>query len=867
MERYARVALGGAPERFEIFVESLRQWFSVSVFSPKREQFVAIFDVVTEQKAREEKLTKAQERLALAQRAAHAGAWDWDVASGTLVWSEEFFLLFGLDPKCVTPSFETWHRCVHPDDLKSAESTIADAIRNHAPLTNEYRVILPSGEIRQILAYGDTTYDEQGQPVRMTGLCIDATESKRAGLALLESRAQLEAALSSMTDAVFISDAAGNFIHFNEAFATFHKFGNVEECKKTLAEYPVFLDVFMADGTLAPLDQWAVPRALRGEVGVGVEYGLRRKDTGEAWTGSYNFAPIRNADGAIVGTVVTGRDITASKQAEVELEKYRYHLEELVEQRSAELAKTEAHASLILRSSADGLYGIDTDCRITFINPAACQMLGYSQEQVIGQRAHSLFHHSKPDGSPYPVEECPSHGSLLHGLEARNDNEVYWHADGHSIPVMYAIHPMAQEDGRIDGAVISFVDMSEQRTFAQAREQALLAAEHLARVRSEFLANMSHEIRTPINGVLGFAEIGARNYQNSEKAKNAFDKILISGKRLLGVINEILDFSKIEAGKLTIEQIETSLKEVAEHAVELVREQARAKHLDLWVELAPDLPQLCLSDPLHLGQVLLNLLSNAIKFTESGSVTLSASRSANQLVFTIEDTGIGMNEAQLKHLFNPFEQGDGSLTRKYGGTGLGLAISKRILDLMGGDIRVESRPGAGSTFTFRIAFVEAPARVQAPPSPPVDRTVAARPLAGLSILVVDDEVINQMVLQVNLTEDGARMAMASNGREAVELVKQVGPNGFDIVLMDVQMPEMDGYEATRRILEHAPGLPILGQTAHALTEERDKCLAAGMVGHIAKPIDHEALVELIRRHVVLSRAPMESLGLRANGAK
>ncbi len=585
------------------------------------------------------------------------------------------------------------------------------------------------------------------------------------------------------------------------------------------------------------------------------EYRLVLPEKGVMWRQG-DAVPQKLEDGTILWHGYIS-DITDRKREEAELEQYRHHLEVLVEQRTAELLETEARASHILQSSADGLYGIDTDCRITFINPAACELLGYKAEGVIGQRAHGLFHHSKPDGTPYPVEECPTHGSLLHGLDARNDQEVYWHADGHPVPVMYAVHPMLHEE-MVIGAVISFVDISEQRAATEAKERALIAAEHLAQVRSEFLANMSHEIRTPINGVLGFAEIGARNYQNSDKARNAFDKILTSGKRLLGVINEILDFSKIEAGKLTIEQVETQLKEVIEHALELVREQANAKHLDLRVELAPDLPQLCLSDPLHLGQVLLNILSNAVKFTGSGSVTLSASRSENQLIFTIADAGIGMNEAQLKQLFNPFEQGDGSLTRKYGGTGLGLAISKRILDLMGGDIRVESQPGAGSTFTFRVPYVEAEAHVQATGSPTVNRGRAARPLAGLSILVAEDEPINRMVLEESLSEDGARVVMVVNGSEAVERVKHEATNAFDIVLMDIQMPEMDGYEATRRILQIVPGLPILGQTAHALMEERDKCLAAGMVGHIAKPIDPDALVDLILLNV---KPRVELLGL------
>ena len=542
-------------------------------------------------------------------------------------------------------------------------------------------------------------------------------------------------------------------------------------------------------------------------------------------------------------------DITDHKRVEAELERHRIHLEELVQQRTAALLKTESEASFILQSSADGLYGIDPDGIITFINPAACELLGYHAEQIIGHTAHETFHHSKVDGTPYPLSEYPSFQALKLGHEVRVDDEVYWHADGHPIPVMYAIHPMVQ-DGRVTGAVTSFVDMSEQRAAAQAREKALIAAENLARVRSEFLANMSHEIRTPLNGVLGFAEIGYRNHADSEKARNAFAKILTSGTRLLGVINDILDFSKIEAGKLTIQQTEVSIGEVIDHAFELVLERARAKNLSLLVERASGLPATCLSDPLRMGQVLLNLLYNAVKFTKAGGIDLSVSRENDTLIFRVTDTGIGMDEEQLGQLFKPFQQADASASRNYGGTGLGLAISRRILELMGGDIRVESRPGIGSTFEFRLPYVPC----DAPPAaetaaPEAGSTGTNQPLAGISILAAEDEPINQMLLEEILGAEGARVSMAGNGQEAVDCVVRNGPDAYDLVLMDIQMPVMDGYEATRRILELVPGLPIIGQTAHAFAEEKARCFDAGMVGHIAKPIDPGALLNLVRRHV------------------
>jgi PAS domain S-box-containing protein len=552
----------------------------------------------------------------------------------------------------------------------------------------------------------------------------------------------------------------------------------------------------------------------------------------------------------VVGVLV---DITARKQAEAELESHRQHLEDLVQQRTTELLATEARASRILESAADGLYGVDSESRITFINPAACRMLGYTAEQAMGRSAHDLFHHSRLDGSPYPAAECMARQAWRKGFESRVDDETYWHADGHAVPVILASRPVV-EQGKVVGAVVSVVDTTAQRAAAQARERALVAAENLARARSEFLANMSHEIRTPMNGVLGFANIGYRNYQDSEKARNAFEKILTSGNQLLGVVNEILDFSKIDAGKLQIEATEMSLGEVLEQSSALVADRARAKGLDLRLEKSGDLPERCIGDPLRIGQVVLNLLSNAVKFTEAGSISLTAACVDGQLLFRVTDTGIGMSEDQLAYVFNPFQQADGSITRKFGGTGLGLAICKRLVELMKGEIRVESKTGAGSCFEVRLPYVPPAAHaVNSVPGDSGAEILPEKPLAGVSILLAEDDPINQMMLEANLVEDGARLVMVGDGKAAVERVISDGPGAFDIVLMDIQMPVMDGYEATRRILELAPGLPIIGQTAHAFDEERDKCLAAGMLAHIAKPIDPQALVRLVLRILAVRR--------------
>ncbi|MDP2431681.1 MAG: PAS domain S-box protein [Pseudomonadota bacterium] len=568
-----------------------------------------------------------------------------------------------------------------------------------------------------------------------------------------------------------------------------------------------------------------------------------RKD-GSHFPVEYHTAQIRE-HGEIIGAVLVFQDTTERLRIEAELERHRLHLEERVAQRTAELQEAELKSRLILDASANGLYGMDNTGNLIFINPAGSAMLGYTADALIGRPVHVTLHHSHADGSPFPAAACPMLVALQQGIPARNDDDLFWRADATPLPVATATQPMLQ-DGRVVGAVVSFNDISQRKALDAARDQALAEAERLARVKSEFLANMSHEIRTPLNGVLGLAQIGCRDSAGRDRASETFAKIVQSGKLLLGIINDILDFSKIEAGKLRVESVPVELLAVLREVTSLMNERAQAKGLAFKIRKAQDLPAVCHSDPVRLSQVLINLLANAIKFTESGSVTLAIARDGEQLVFTVTDTGIGMTPEQLARLFLPFEQADGSTTRRFGGTGLGLAITQRLLQLMSGEIRVESQVGVGSLFEVRLPCVEASLA-------PVDSPVlVARgptlPLAGLNILVAEDNEVNQEVIRELLSGDGANVTLADNGRQAVECVLSLGSAAFDLVLMDIQMPEMGGHEATRRILELAPDLPIIGQTAHAFAEEKAACLAAGMVAHLAKPLDPNTLVEFILRY-------------------
>lgn len=406
------------------------------------------------------------------------------------------------------------------------------------------------------------------------------------------------------------------------------------------------------------------------------------------------------------------------------------------------------------------------------------------------------------------------------------------------------------EHARKDAEIERYRDHLEQLVGERTAdlEQARAEAMHLAMAKSEFLAKMSHEIRTPLHGVLGMTHIGLRASEDGSNAHDAFVKIQHSGKLLLGIINDILDFSKMEAGMLKIDCLPVDLGTVLDETMELLQERATSKGLALHLVRAANFPSHCRSDALRLRQILLNLLSNAVKFTSTGTVSLEAELDGDALKFMVRDTGIGISADQLSNIFNPFEQGDNSTTRRFGGSGLGLAITDHLVQLMEGRIEVDSTRDVGSCFTVYLPYKPLERRK----SPRQETIIAIPPdsnvLAGMRILVVEDIDINRHIMGELLGEVGADVTFAEDGQQAVNTVREQGWQAFDAVLMDVQMPVMNGIDATLEIHRFAPDLPIIGQTAHALVEERTACFVAGMVDHISKPIDPDTLFAIILKH-------------------
>ena len=532
------------------------------------------------------------------------------------------------------------------------------------------------------------------------------------------------------------------------------------------------------------------------------------------------------------------QDISARKKAEAEVLELNRELENRVEERTRQLRESESRTQAIVDNVFDGIITFDERGIVLSVNPMVETIFGYAGAELIGRNARVLAADAelaRVAGFPPADGGVLEQGDLgmlceLEGL--RKDGDVF--------PMEYAV--TAVETGGCRFFVGIVRDITERKKAEAELERARAAAESASEAKSEFLANMSHEIRTPMNAVMGLTQL-ALDTDLTDKQRTYLEGVTQASSTLLGLIDSVLDFSKIEAGQMELETVPFSLGSICAKLQSMIDARLGDKPVEFRIDVGDDVPNALIGDPLRLEQVLINLSANAVKFTSSGEVVVKIGvthlpGAQCRLQVEVSDTGIGIAPEIRAALFRPFSQADSSTTRKFGGTGLGLAISHRLVEMMGGSIGVESTQGKGSTFWFTAHFFVG----ENVDDQPRHEVVTLR--QGLRVLIVDDVEINREIARDILMSEGAEVTVVENGVEATQVVYE---QDFDAVLMDLQMPVMDGYQATRAIRadQRLATLPIIAFTAHAMSTEREKCLACGMNDHTTKPIDKAELVGVL----------------------
>ncbi|CAH2032009.1 PhnD/SsuA/transferrin family substrate-binding protein [Trichlorobacter ammonificans] len=652
--------------------------------------------------------------------------------------------------------------------------------------------------------------------------------------ALQKSEDQLRLLLDSTAEAIYGTDLNGTCTFCNTTCLTLLGYEKPEELIGKNIHQKIHYR--RKDGSPYPEHECTIFKAfMRGE-GLHVEEEVFWRSDGSSVTVEFwSYPQYRN--GVIVGTVATFMDISPR----IEAQKKLVMLSKAIENSPAAVVVTDYFGT------------------IEYVNPKFTEITGYLPEEAIGQNPRILNAGVQSREFYAELWDTINSGREWRGefCNRKKTGEIHWESA--------SISPIRNELGQISHYVAVKEDITERKLIAEELHRAKEAAEAGNRSKSEFLANMSHEIRTPLNAILGFSDLALETELNPEQ-RDYLTRVNFAGTSLLRIINDILDLSKIEAGQLELEQIGFGPAELLQNTLALFREQAEVKGIFLKLDLDPTLPQRLQGDPLRLGQILTNLIGNAVKFTEQGGVEVRLSLLLHQperveLQFEISDSGIGLTPESLTGLFQPFTQADNSITRKFGGTGLGLSICKRLVDLMGGSIWAESRLGEGSSFFFTLPFACAAAAVM-PTVPRAARDDDAADggtedhLQGLRILLAEDNEVNCLLITELLRRRGIEVEVVTDGAQAVSRLLQTSAT-YDLVLMDIQMPVLDGLEATRRIRRDPrfAELPIIAVTAHAYQEEQDRCREAGMNAHIVKPVNAQIMFSTIEQWLQPSGRP------------
>jgi PAS domain S-box-containing protein len=714
---------------------------------------------------------------------------------------------------------------LHPEDLPRH---VLQQLQQGEELHNiQLRMRTKDGTYKWLETNTRPVHDNDGKLIGIQAAIRDITKRKEAEVALKTSEERFRLLAARAPVGIFQTDAHGRCTYLNQRWV--ETAGLTEQ----QAMGDGWINAIHYEDRSEVAKEWMIAVTENREFSMEFRF-LHSKTGAVRWVIS-NAIHFLSEQGDILGFIGTTNDITELKEAQ------------------HKLIESEKLYRLISTNSKDliSLYStLDTEPRRSYISPSSKEILGYEPEEIIGE---SLLDMVLPEDQGKLRDEVfpktlKGESVIAEYRTKRKDGTIIW--------LESISHPFFNDQGKMIGFQTSARDITKRKEFEAALQEAKEKAEEATLAKSQFLSMMSHEIRTPMNAIIGLTNLLLQEKPRIDQLESL--KLLkFSGENLLTIINDILDFSKIEAGKISLEKIDFDLELLVQNTRQMLEQRAKDKGIELFLKYDGQVPRTIKGDQVRLGQILTNLLGNAIKFTERGYVELSitskgAGKHRHHITFSVKDTGIGIEADKLNQIFESFSQARSDTTRKFGGTGLGLSITKRMLNLMGTSIHVDSKPGFGSTFFFTLLCEEGALNT-------LDTTVRKEAkdlttdfkLRGVKVLLVEDNRVNQIVATNFLKKWGIEVEIANHGKEAVEMIQR---KSYQLVLMDLQMPEMDGYEASKKIRSfqdpYFKTVPIIALTASAMIDIKDKVIEIGMNDFVSKPFHPEELQAIIGKYVI-----------------